>query len=146
MSSTTDCLIIDASFAIRSVLPLHHSEKVTDRLEEWLEAGIKIAVPGLWLLEVSSTTHRVMMQHQISPEEADAVLEALLGLPVEVIQEDTDLCRRAFVWASRLGHFTICDSVYLALAERLNAEFYTVDKKLFNRCQEVGAQFVKLVE
>lgn len=146
MSSTAEYLVIDASLAVRGVLPLQHSQRVTDLLEEWLEAGIKIAVPGLWLLEVTSTIHRLLMQRQISREEAEAVLEALLGLPVEMFQEDADLCRKAFVWASQLEHFAIYDSVYLALSERLNADFYTADKRLFNRCQEIRASFVRLVE
>ncbi len=35
---------------------------------------------------------------------------------------------------------------YLALAARLNAEFYTADRKLFHRCQQLGVLFVKMVE
>mgnify|MGYP005841422579 CR=1 FL=1 len=146
MNSMAGYSVIDANLALRGVLPLHHSQRVTDWLEERLEAGVRIAVPGLWLLEVTSTIHRLMMQRQIGREEAEAVLEALLGLPVEVFQEDADLCRKAFGWASRLGQFAVYDSVYLALSERLNADFYTADKRLSNRCREIGAAFVKLVE
>lgn len=146
MSSVAEFLIIDASFTVRGVLPLRDSGKVADRLEEWFEAGTKIAVPGLWLLEVTSTIHRLMMQRQMDREEAEAALDALLGLPVQVFNEDVDLCRRAFAWASRLGQFAIYDSIYLALAERLNAVFYTADKKLLTRCQEIGVGFVRLAE
>ncbi len=146
MSWMDECLIIDASFAVRGVLPLRHSETIAERLEAWFETGMKITVPGLWLLEVTSTVHRLMMLRQISGEEADAVLDALLGLPLEVVPEDTDLCHKAFVWANRLGHLAIYDSVYLALAERLNAGLYTADKKLFHRCQQIGVSFVKMLE
>ena len=73
-------------------------------------------------------------------------LQAILNLPLKMADEDVELTIQAYRWAERLGQLAVYDSVYLALAERRNADFYTANRKLFKRCQEIGVQFVKLVE
>lgn len=86
------------------------------------------------------------MWGQISSDEAERMLDALLNLPVCVQTEDARLHRRAFEWASRPGQYPAYDAPYLALADRLEAQFYTFDRKLYNYFQEISASFVSLVE
>ncbi len=113
---------------------------------KWFENKVTISVPSLWLVETTSIVHKLVRRHQITSDEAEAVLSILLDLPIKVIPEDADFCRRAYAWASTLGQFSAYDGFYLALADRLQAELYTSDKRLFNRCQQIGANFVKWME
>jgi predicted nucleic acid-binding protein len=55
-------------------------------------------------------------------------LQAILNLRLEKADEDVELTIQAYRWAERLGQLAVYDSVYLALTERCNADFYTADK------------------
>jgi len=51
---------------------------------------------------------------------------------------------RALRWSERIGHRVIYDSVYLALADGMNAELWTADRRLYQRARRAGADFVRL--
>lgn len=138
--------VIDANLAIHAVLPGAKHEKALALLERLVEDGAVLCVPSLWLSEVATGIRKSAALEGIVPESAVLALKAALDLPVEVVSEDAALCVRAYGWAERLGHLAMYDSLYLALAEHLNADFYTADRRLFNRCMEIGAGFVKIVE
>lgn len=40
----------------------------------------------------------------------------------------------------------VYDALYLALAERLEAIFYTADRALARRCKQIGVDFVWMME
>lgn len=138
--------VIDANLAIYAVLPGAKHEKALELLERLVGDGVVLYVPRLWLSEVTTGIRKSAALEGISPESAILALKTALDLPVEVVSEDVALCIQAYGWAERLGHLAVYDSLYLALAERLNADFYTADRKLFSRCMEIGVGFVKIVE
>ena len=72
----------------------------------------------------------------MSPDEAEDVLRTIHGLRVEIINEDEELSLRALELAGKLGQSKAYDAFYLALAEKLVAEFWTADERLFNRCRK----------
>ena len=139
-------VIIDASIAIQAVLPCAGHERAYKLIEDFVERDVIICVPHLWYSEVTTGIRKSAVIGGISHENAMLALHSILNLPVEKADEDSELYIQAYRWAERLGHLAVYDSVYLALAERRNAEFYTADRKLFNRCQQIGIQFVKLKE
>jgi predicted nucleic acid-binding protein len=49
---------------------------------------------------------------------------------------DVALLRRAYELATQFNRPTAYDSQYLAVAERLNCEFWTADQRLFNAAHE----------
>jgi predicted nucleic acid-binding protein len=55
---------------------------------------------------------------------------------------DLSLCRAALNWASRLQQRRAYDALYLALAERMQTEFWTADKRLANAAQQLGVTWV----
>ena len=55
------------------------------------------------------------------------------------------LCERAFDWATRLNQLPVYDSFFLALAEKLDAEFWTADRRLVNGARQVGVEWVHWV-
>jgi len=138
--------VIDSSVVLRSVLPVNNSTMATELLRKWFGEGIAVFVPALWFAEVTSAVHKLLSWGQISADEAERILDACLNLPVRVQAEDARFYRSAFDWAFRLGQHPVYDALYLALADRLDAQFYTSDRKLYNRCQEIGASFASLVE
>jgi len=137
--------VIDASTAVYLVLDNPLSEKVDALWQVWVREGVGVCVPGLWLNEVTSALHKVTMQKAISEERALDALEAILSLGVEAYDQDADLCRTAFALASELGQLAAYDGFYLALAQGLETEFWTADKRLATRAHQIGLSWVRWV-
>jgi len=72
--------------------------------------------------------------------------DAAWRLLERLVREEVELCSRAYRWAERLGQMAVYDAIYVALAERLDALFYTADRALATRCWQVGAHFVQVPE
>jgi predicted nucleic acid-binding protein len=68
------------------------------------------------------------------PEEGAEALEAALALDI-ALYGDADLHRRALELAQRFSLPATHDAHYLALAERLGAEFWTADRRLTRAVQ-----------
>jgi predicted nucleic acid-binding protein len=75
----------------------------------------------------------------ISKDEGQVAVDDVFALGVEVILTDRGLGKSALDWADRLGQSKAYDGFYLALAERLKAEFWTADKRLANRASQLGS-------
>jgi predicted nucleic acid-binding protein len=68
---------------------------------------------------------------QLLPEEADQALEYVLNLKITLYGEAT-LHLRTLNLARKLTLPATYDAHYLALAEQIEADFYTADRQLFN--------------
>jgi len=141
MNSCQTC-IIDANVGVWSVVEGSGLSPVA--IQAWLGGLDKIVVPGLWVYEVTSALYRHRL-HGWPSEEIDRALTQILEIPDEVIYPDRRLVVSAYEWAIRLKQGAAYDAFYLALAERKGAEFWTGDKRLYNRARQVGADFVRLV-
>jgi len=79
--------------------------------------------------EISNALHRYVIHGRLSPAEVATLLDVALRLDI-VLYGDADLHRRALRLAEALSLPTVYDAHYLALAERLGAEFWTADQRL----------------
>jgi len=57
--------------------------------------------------------------------------------------DHSKLCERAFDWATRLNQRLVNDSFFLALSEKLDAEFWTADRRLVNGALQVEVEWVR---
>ena len=137
-------VVIDANIAIYAVLPVPQHQAAYHLIASLIENQADIVVPHLWLAEVA-TGIRKTAAHTHIPDETD-VLEAALALPIKLYTENISICRNAYQIAVQLGQRAVYDSVYLALARELRAEFWTADRRLYNRCQDIAFEFVHLLE
>ena len=126
--------VIDANVAVKSALSF------TDNLNLFWEKvdqeQIIPCAPRLWLSETTSTIRFLVAQKVLTSDEAEDVLRTVHGLRVEIINEDEELSLRALELAGKLGQSKAYDAIYLALAEKLVAEFWTMDERLVNRCRK----------
>ena len=141
-SSSTSSIVIDANVAVWVVLPMVAEEAALDLLADWHHQNKRIVAPEFWLAEVASVIRRLMYHKVITSVQGEVAVEDLFALGVETVPLDLDLCRKAFRWAERLQHSKIYDSLYLALAEHLQAEFWTGDKRLANGARQRGVNWV----
>jgi len=126
--------VVDANIAVATALA------ITGKLERFWERvdteQITPCAPRLWLSETTSALRFLVSQKETTADEAEQALRTIHGLRVEIINEDEELSLRALELAGKLGQSKAYDAFYLALAEKLVAEFWTADERLANRCRK----------
>jgi predicted nucleic acid-binding protein len=134
-------LVIDASLAIRLILPDPRRAALRARMERWLQEGYEWVAPDLWLYEMTSALCKGAFFGLLTAEEAEASLALVSALPVQLVAADAEQARLAFAWTRRLNRAAAYEGFYLALAESLNCELWTADRRLHNA---VGLPWVRL--
>ncbi len=140
MNSSATSWVIDANFAIWAFLPgARRAETAT-----FLARADAIAVPTLWVYEVTSALRKTLWANPSWKAIVEGVLGDILALPDEIFSPNEALVRAALDWSERLGQSKAYDAFYVALAERLGCEFWTGDRRLYHRARQVGAAFVRM--
>jgi predicted nucleic acid-binding protein len=106
--------------------------------QRWRASAAEVYAPQLWLYEVISVLRKSVYAGTLDASEAEAGIATALALEVTLVAADDELCRSALRWAERLGQNAAYDGFYLALASRLQAEFWTTDRRLVNAAREAG--------
>ena len=134
--------VIDASFAIRTVL-FHPSQQVfQDAMARLVASGTRLVAPVLWIYETTSAITKAVRLGHLEAADGLRTMELLAGLEVELIPPDGIQNKKAFEWTLKLQRAAAYDSYYLALAETLGCDLWTADRKLANA---VGQPWVLLV-
>lgn len=93
--------------------------------------GVQLAAPALWVYEITSTFAKAVHFGQITNEEGNTAIHQALSLGVQIIIPDETQSMLAYQWTLRLKRASAYDSFYLAIAEALEADFWTADQRLF---------------
>jgi predicted nucleic acid-binding protein len=125
----------DANFIVRLLSDPPNAISYSNLWRQWKSAGDQIIAPTIYCYEVTNVFHRMSLAGQISPEEAEQLLEEALNIGI-TLYGDKALHQRALALAKTLNLSAAYDAHYLALSERFNAEFYTSDKRLFNSVKD----------
>ncbi len=127
-------ICVDASVVVRLVESTTPDSPAIRLWRGWYEDGRPIVAPSLLYYEVSNALHRYVVMGELLPEEATEALEAALRIEINMYF-DADLHRRALHLAKSLSLSATYDAHYLALAERLGADFWTGDHRLVRAVQ-----------
>ena len=125
--------VVDASLVIKAILPnpdLARCQTALGRLQ-----GKQLAVPALWVYEVTSTLAKAVHFQQLTEKESKAVLRQALSLDVQILPPDESQSVAALEWSLRLKRASAYDSFYLAIADGLQAPLWTADQHLVNAFQ-----------
>ena len=140
-------VVIDAGIAIRLVLPLSPTKTdVVAWFSDLVENKVRFTAPEIWIPEIVSVIRRLVFNRMIEAEEAKSAIEDLFSLETEIVGSDLQLCQKALRWSNLLGQSKAYDAFYMAVAERLNADFWTADKRLFNGAKQLGVDWIRLFE
>ena len=124
------------------VLREPHAEAVADQLDRWDAEGVELHAPLLTKYEVASALTRSRVRDSLSTEDAAEALAIIDGLGVTFdLAPDS---ARAIEIAVELERHSAYDAAYLALAERLDAEVWTLDGPLARNAG--GRHPVKLID
>jgi predicted nucleic acid-binding protein len=125
-------IVIDANLCVALVIPLPYSEAAAKQWLFWETNRVQIYAPLLWEYEIVSALRKAIALRLISKKEVEKAFQRIWVLGVEHITPDPDLHRSALLWAERANQTVAYDSQYLALAEALQADFWTADRRLFD--------------
>ena len=125
-------VVIDANLALALAIRLPYSETVHQRMESWQSENVELIAPVLWEYECVSGLRRAATLGLITAQEAETLVDELLGLEINCIAPSSDLHKKALGWAAEIGQAKAYDAQYLALAEEFHAEFWSADRRLVN--------------
>ena len=123
---------LDASILVRFLVSGDPGSPIANSVESWLEAGYSLIAPTLIFYEIGNALHQHVRHQMLTSHEADTAFQLALNFNL-VTMMDTDLHKRAVQMAQMLQLPATYDAHYLALAERMGAEFWTLDGKLVNK-------------
>ena len=138
--------IVDANICVSLVLTVPYSAKAQTLLQGWLRSGDELMVPTLWEYEIVSAIRRAAFRKAMPLDETAQALQVVFDLEPTIVTPTMALHRRTMNWAARLNQASACDAHYLAVAEAMNAEFWTADVRLYSRAQQLGLDWVHVVE
>jgi predicted nucleic acid-binding protein len=124
---------VDASLAVKVVVPEPDSEKADAVFTEWTITGTQLIAPAFFEVETDSILRqKVVLRQELTPEQAQTAWAKLHTLPIQQLAV-VGQRQRAWAIATDLGLATVYDATYLALAELRGCEFWTADERLVNR-------------
>ncbi len=117
------------------------TETLLGRLANLTDSAV---VPALWLYEVVNVTEPAVRKGRITPEKADAFLESLADLPIEI--EDPALARMFVSVRALAGQYklTAYDASYLELAIRHRLPIAASDNALTKAARAAGVDLVQV--
>ncbi len=128
-------VVVDANILIAFGLadePLHTQAKQV--LSAWQTTNEHLTAPRLFRSEITAVVRKAVYQQRMTIEQGRVMLSQLLAYPVE-FHEDDALLKEAYELAVRFNRPRAYDSQYMALAQRLNCDFWTADERLANSTQ-----------
>jgi predicted nucleic acid-binding protein len=124
--------VVDASVAVKWLIPEEHSECAMKLLDDWLEEGLELNAPELLRLEVTSALTKYVDRRVIDAEKAQEGFEIFREIMLSYVEEDWPLIEDALK-ASITSGLSIHDAVYFTLAKRLGATLITADRRLVDK-------------
>lgn len=132
-NSFTIC--IDSNFIVRLLVGYYEETIYLEMWNKWCNANTKIVAPDLINYEVTNVLWRLNKTNQINYTQAQIALTESFNLGIE-LYSNSELHQDALAIAERFKLPAAYDAHYLALAEKMQIDFYTCDKKLFNSVQQ----------
>lgn len=125
-------IVVDANLCVALIIPLPYSEAAAKKWLAWETERVSLYAPLLCEYEVVSALRKAILAGLINQDEIENALQRLLILGVETVSPDAELHRSALRWSERIGQPVAYDGQYLALAEALQADLWTADKRLID--------------
>jgi predicted nucleic acid-binding protein len=138
-------LVIDANVAVWTVLPILAQFDVLDRMRFWQAEPVQLCAPTLWTAEAISAIRRAVYARIVTQERGLQAIDDLFTLEVDLLPMEPHRCQSALQWAARLNQARAYDAFYMALAEELDVEFWTADRRLARAAQQAGVTWTHYI-
>lgn len=123
--------VIDANVAIKWYVPEVLAQRAVYLLREATDGGVALFAPDLIWAELGNVLWKKLQRNELDAEIIRQILGAVaVAFPVETVPCSL-LLAAAFEIASAFNR-TVYDSLYIALAQSMQATFITADERLVN--------------
>lgn len=124
--------VVDASVALKWLIPEEHSEEAMRLLERFTGQELELHAPRLLRLEVANALTRYVARGVLKAEQMVHGFQILREIELTYHDEDWSLLEEALEASRRTG-LTVYDGVYVALAKRLCTVLVTADRGLVRK-------------
>jgi predicted nucleic acid-binding protein len=124
------------------VLTLDYSELAAQKLRKWIECDAERFIPSLGLYEVASLLRKAMAIQNLSLQQVNQALQNILALEIQMIEPTPELLKKSLDWAGRIQQTVAYDSAFLVVAESIQAELWTADKRLAKAAQALNINWI----
>ncbi|MDX2139450.1 MAG: type II toxin-antitoxin system VapC family toxin [Chloroflexota bacterium] len=124
-------MVADAGVLLSTVIPDPLSQQSAKLWQDWANNSIQVAAPTLFRYEIVSVIRKHVARGTITSVVGEQSLARLVRQPVSFYLDD-QLLKRGYELASQFARPAAYDTQYLAVAEYLGCEFWTLDQRLFN--------------
>ena len=129
-------VVLDASLLVAVVSGDPRADAVSARLAGWLASGETLHAPALTPFEVASGLTRLVAAGAMPEGRVEPAWQAIQELPVTYQPlRDGSL---VVSLARRLERQSAYDAAYLALAQNLDGEYWTLDGRLARNATRLG--------
>jgi predicted nucleic acid-binding protein len=138
-------IVIDANVTVALVVNLPYSSQAENYFRQWRKQNVRLHAPALWPAEIASALRKLEAVGQLASQDTRLVVQSLALLPVQIHIPDVQLLQASLDWAVKLEQVVAYDAQYLALAEILQAEFWTADHRLYKTMQKLKIGWVHAI-
>jgi predicted nucleic acid-binding protein len=109
-----------------------YSLRADEAFQNWLKDSRPIYAPSLLYAEVTSTIRERVYRGTVLAEEADPLLSEARDWHITIWDDVRSIQSSALEFATRFNRPKAYDAQYLALADLLECELWTADRRLVN--------------
>lgn len=124
-------VVVDASIALKWVLPEPDTALAVALLDDWLTNRVRIVAPSWFAGEVANILYRQARRGTFTMPDAHRALTGVLDV-VECLPESSIEAHRAVDIADAAARSATYDALYLAVAEIHTSEYWTADEIFYN--------------
>lgn len=129
-------VVVDSNLIVVLVNGDPRGERALRLFQDWRRQEIKIHAPDLAYYEIANALTRSIVARLFAPEDLEAAWNFIEGLPI--VYHKFSQTTRVVEIALSLRRQSAYDAVYLALAESLGAELWTLDGPLYRNAIGLG--------
>jgi predicted nucleic acid-binding protein len=127
----TSWVCLDSGIVLKFVLPEADSDQAKALWQSIISSRQRPVAPFLFPFEVTSTLRKRTYRGDVSEYSGLSALRQIFSLQIKFTTFN-DMHEQAWHMAARFNRPAAYDAHYLALAEHLECEFWTADKRLYN--------------
>ena len=133
----THCL--DTSFLVKLLTHETGSDLTGDLLTQWLGQADTLITPSFARYEVAAVFRKKQYLRLLTDKQLRQACEDLQELPL-VYVPDEQLILKAMEWSRKISEAVIYDCLFLCVAEKEGATYWTFDKKFYNKAKNYFSQ------
>jgi len=129
-------VIVDANLLVALISGDPRGTQVQQQFLQWLSQSVDLHAPALAHYEVANALTRLIVGKAFPPDKVEEAWANLSVLPITY--HASIAAKRVVEIALRLGRQNAYDAAYLALAESLGVQLWTLDSPLFRNASGYG--------